>query len=50
MTDPGVLAAKFDILPTEVAAVCEALQGMLIHRDMAAFFYGVNLSPSRGKN
>jgi hypothetical protein len=45
MTDSGVLAAKFDILPTEVAAVCEALPGMLIHRDMAAFLYGVILSP-----
>jgi len=50
MTDSGVLAAKFDILPTEVAAVCEALPGMLIHRDMAAFLYGVILSPSRRKN
>jgi hypothetical protein len=47
MTDPGVLAAKFDILPTEVAAVCEALQGVLIHRDMGGFLYGVKLSDTR---
>src|SRR5271163_2581483 len=47
ITAPGVLAAKFDALPTEVAAVCEVLHGVLIHRDMGGFLYGVNLSDIR---
>ena len=36
-------------LPTDVATLCEVIQGVLIHRDMADFAYGVTL-PEERKN
>jgi len=47
MTAPGALAAKFDVLPLDVASLCEAVQGVLIHRDTAGFLYNVNLTDAR---
>ena len=47
MTAMDEHAAEFDALPTGVAALCEVIQGVLIHRDMAAFAYGVTLSDER---
>src|SRR6185437_5890924 len=46
MTAMAAHAAEFDALPTGVAALCEVIQGV-IHRDMAAFAYGVTLSDER---
>lgn len=40
-------AAEFSALPRDVAALCEIIQGALIHRDMAAFAYGVTFSDER---
>jgi hypothetical protein len=40
-------AAGFDALPKDLASLCEVLQGVLIHRDMAEFAYGVTLSDER---
>lgn len=47
MTAMDARAAEFSALPTGVAAICEVIQGVLIHRDMAAFAYGVTLSDER---
>src|SRR5258705_9888319 len=44
MTAPGTHAAEFDQLPTDLAALCEVVQGVLIHRDIAPFLYNLNLS------
>jgi len=44
MTGPGTRAAEFSALPTNLAALCEVVQGVLIHRDMAPFLYNLNLS------
>ena len=44
MTAPGTHAAEFNKLPTNLAALCEVVQGVLIHRDMAPFLYNLNLS------
>lgn len=44
MTAPGVYVAEFAKLPKDIAALCEIIQGVLIHRDMAPFLLGVTLS------
>ena len=41
------MAAKFDALPSKLAEVCEVIQGVLLHRDMAGFLYGIDLSDAR---
>jgi hypothetical protein len=47
MTSVDAHAAEFSALPRSVAALCEVIQGVLIHRDMAAFAYGVTFSNER---
>ncbi len=47
MTSMNANAAEFSALPTDLAALCEVIQGLLIHRDMANFAYGVALSDAR---
>ncbi len=47
MTALGVHAAEFNGLPNDLAALCEVVQGVLIHRDMAPFFYHLNLSKAQ---
>ncbi|HTJ08293.1 MAG TPA: hypothetical protein VL393_01270 [Candidatus Binataceae bacterium] len=47
MTSLSAPTAEFDALPCDVAALCEVIQGVLIHRDMASFAYGVTLSDER---
>ena len=37
MTSVDAHAANFSALPRDLAALCEVIQGVLIHRDMAAF-------------
>jgi Transglutaminase-like superfamily len=44
MTAPGAHAADLSGLPTDLAASCEVIQGLLIHQDLASFLYGVTLS------
>ena len=44
MTAPEAHAADLSQLPTDLAASCEVIQGLLIHQDLASFLYGVNLS------
>ena len=44
MTAPGAQGAEFRELPKDLAKLCEVIQGVLIHRDMAPFLYGLNLS------
>ncbi len=47
MTSVGAHRAEFSTLPGDVAALCEVIQGVLIHRDMAGFAYGVTFSDER---
>jgi hypothetical protein len=44
MTAPGAHAAELSALPNDLAALCEVVQGVLIHRDIAPFLYGLRLS------
>jgi hypothetical protein len=44
MTAPGAHAAELSALPNDLAALCEVVQGVLIHRDMAPFLYDLKLS------
>ncbi len=46
MTAAGEYARCFNGLPAEVAALCEVVQGLLIHRDWAPL-YGVTLTDER---
>jgi hypothetical protein len=39
--------AEFGGLPKDVATLCEVVQGVLIHRDMADFAYGATLTDER---
>ncbi len=44
MTALGAHAAEFSALPADLASLCEVIQGVLIHRDIAPFLYHVTLS------
>jgi len=44
MTALGAHAAEFSVLPGDLASLCEVIQGVLIHRDIAPFLYHVTLS------
>ena len=44
MTALGAYAAEFDVLPRDLASLCEVIQGVLIHRDMVPFLYNLTLS------
>jgi hypothetical protein len=44
MTAPGAHAAEFRELPNDLGRLCEVVQGLLIHRDIAPFLYGLQLS------
>lgn len=47
MTATGEHAAELAALPPDLAALCEIVQGVLIHRDMAPFLYHATLSERR---
>ena len=47
MTAPGAHAAELRALPCDLPALCEVIQGVLIHRDIAPFLYDLKLSPER---
>jgi len=44
MTAPDAYRAELSALPNDLAKLCEVVQGVLIHRDMAPFLYNLNLS------
>lgn len=50
MTAPGVHAAQFSALPRDLAALCEVVQGVLIHGDMAPFLYGITVSDEQRRD
>ena len=50
MTAPGAHAADLSRIPTDLAASCEVIQGLLIHQDLASFLYGVNLSDEQRRD
>ncbi len=47
MTALGAHAAEFSALPGDLASLCEVIQGVLIHRDIAPFLYHVTLSEAQ---
>ena len=47
MTAPGAHAGEFDKLPRDVARLCEVVQGLLIHRDIAPFLYDLKLTEAQ---
>jgi hypothetical protein len=47
MTSVDAHTADLSALPGDIAALCAVIQGVLIHRDMAAFAYGVTFSDER---
>jgi hypothetical protein len=44
MTARGTNAAEFRELPRDIARLCEVVQGVLIHRDIAPFLYDLKLT------
>src|SRR5438067_678529 len=48
MTDPGAHSDLFETLPTSLSALCEVVQGLLIH-PFAAHLYGVKVPGRRKK-
>lgn len=44
MTAPGPHAPQLTALPPDIAGLCEIVQGVLIHRDLARWLYDVTLS------
>jgi Transglutaminase-like superfamily len=44
MTALGAHAAEFRALPKDIASLCEVVQGVLIHRDIAPWLYGITLT------
>lgn len=47
MTAAGVYGAELHSLPREIGALCEVIQGLLIHRDIAPFLYQTTLSEQK---
>jgi hypothetical protein len=50
MTAPGTYAAEFCALPRDIAALCEVVQGVLIHQELAPFLYRVTLSDEQRRD
>jgi hypothetical protein len=46
ITDPGGYASLFDDLPTTIPALCQVVQGLMIHRGFTDF-YGLQMSADR---
>jgi hypothetical protein len=47
MTSMGAQAIELDALPKDVESLCKVIQGVLIHRDLAAVAYDVTFSDQR---
>jgi hypothetical protein len=45
MTTPGPLCSELHVFPRGVAELCKVIQGLLVHRELAAWLYGLKLSP-----
>ena len=50
MTALGAQTSDFSAMPTGLGSVCEIIQGVLIHSDMANFAYDVKLSVEQQDN
>jgi len=44
MTALGAQASQLSALPTDLKSLCDVVQGVLIHRELAPFLYGLTLS------
>jgi hypothetical protein len=47
MTALGAHAEELRALPTDIASLCEIVQGVLIHRDIAPWLYGITLTEAQ---
>src|ERR1700685_1348101 len=47
MTALGAHDAEFNALPKDLASLCEVVQGVLIHRDIAPWLYGITLTEAQ---
>jgi Transglutaminase-like superfamily len=47
MTALGAHADEIDALPKDIGALCEVVQGVLIHRDIAPWLYGITLTEAQ---
>ncbi|HUI25281.1 MAG TPA: transglutaminase domain-containing protein [Candidatus Kryptonia bacterium] len=47
MTALGAHAGEFRALPKDLASLCEVAQGVLIHRDIAPWLYGIKLTEAQ---
>jgi Transglutaminase-like superfamily len=47
MTALGAHADEFRALPKDLASLCEVVQGVLIHRDIAPWLYGITLTEAQ---
>lgn len=47
MTALGAHAEEFHALPKDLASLCEVVQGVLIHRDIAPWLYGITLTEAQ---
>lgn len=47
MTAPGKYAAELRELPRDIGKLCEVIQGLILHRDIAPFAYDVKFSEAR---
>ncbi len=47
MTALGAHADEFRALPRDLASLCEIVQGVLIHRDIAPWLYGITLTEAQ---
>lgn len=50
MTALGAHASEFRTLPKDLASLCEVVQGVLIHRDIAPWLYGITLTEAQREN
>ena len=47
MTAPGTHAAELRALPSDLAKLCEVVQGVLVHRDIAPWLYDLKLTEAQ---
>jgi hypothetical protein len=47
MTALGARAGEIGALPKDIGALCEIVQGVLIHRDIAPWLYGITLTEAQ---
>ncbi len=47
MSALGAHADEIRALPKDIASLCEVVQGVLIHRDIAPWLYGITLTEAQ---